>query len=119
MRMEWAKYEASLAGCGESNRCTAETRRTPRKSLPQVAPRCTEESAYFLLDLLGVLLASGLFLWRFRCDQVVRLANQGFEFFGRQDIRVGEGHPLVASDVRRGGDAFGFEEGVKCFRRAF
>ena len=30
MRMDWAKYEASLAGCGESNRFTAET---PRKAL--------------------------------------------------------------------------------------
>lgn len=53
------------------------------------------------------------------CDQFVRLANEGCEFVGRQNIGVGKHHPLVASDVGRGGYAFDLEQFAECFRRAF
>src|SRR5467141_556462 len=55
----------------------------------------------------------------FGCDQVVGLANEGFEFIRGQHVGVGEHHPLVASDVGRGGDAFDLQQFVECFRGAF
>jgi hypothetical protein len=45
--MEWVKYEASLAGYGESNRVTAETRRA-RKKAKALTTGCTEDSLYLL-----------------------------------------------------------------------
>ena len=52
-------------------------------------------------------------------NQVVGLANEGFEFIRGKNVRVGERYPLVASDVGRGGDAFDLQQFVECFRRAF
>jgi hypothetical protein len=49
----------------------------------------------------------------FGCDQAVGLANEGFEFICGQDVGVGEHHPLVASDVGRGGDAFDLQQFVE------
>jgi hypothetical protein len=55
----------------------------------------------------------------FGCDQVVGLANEGFEFIRGQHVGVVEHYPLVASDIGRGGDAFDLQQFVECFRRAF
>jgi len=52
-------------------------------------------------------------------DQLIRPANECFEFAGRQDIRVGQHHPLVAAHVRSGGNAFDLQQFVKCFRCTF
>src|SRR5208282_3143852 len=65
------------------------------------------------------LLAHGFTLWRLCYDQIVGLANQGFEFRGGQDVGVCQKYPFVAADVGGLGDAFDFEEFVEFFRSAF
>src|SRR5208283_2697271 len=72
-----------------------------------------------LLPLTSDLSLRGLLLWRSCHNQVVRLANKGFEFVGGQDVRAFQKNPFVAADIRCGGDAFDFEEFVELLWRGF
>ncbi len=108
------KYEASPGGCGESNGFTAEDRRgftaetrsVPRKAKPQGHGGAHGERC--LLLAASGLLARGFFLWCFRYDQVVGLANEGFKFIEGEDVGVCQEDPFVTANIWSGGDAFDF-----------
>src|ERR1039458_5949768 len=80
---------------------------------------CGSKFRLLFAALTWRLFARGFALWRLCYDQIVGLANQGFEFRGGQDVGVCQKYPFVAADVGGLGDAFDFEEFVEFFRSAF
>ena len=110
-------YEAS-PGVAGSQTGLPPRRGGCRERFNHRAQTSTGETFSLFAALAWRLLARGFPLWRFGYDQVVGLANEGFEFAGGQDVRVFEKDPFVAADIRGLGDAFDFEQFVELFRSA-
>src|ERR1019366_2438039 len=123
MRMGWAAKhwigETMRRAQGVAGSQTGSPPRTPRTPRKALTTGGTGEPALFLAAFAWRFPLRGFLLWRSCHDQVIRLANQGSEFAGGQDVGVCQKDPFVAADVRGGGDAFDFEEFVECFGCAF
>ena len=77
MRMDWAKYEASLAGWGESNPAHRRDAEDAEKSKDLITRYggARGESALLLAAFWLRLVTGGFFLGRFGFDQCVGLAD--------------------------------------------